>query len=262
MSQYKGKFPASYSQLVKLRGVGPYTAAAIASLCFGEKVAVIDGNVFRVLSRYFGIRDDISKTASRKKFQELANELIKDAVPGDFNQACMEFGALHCKPRQPLCNDCVLQETCLANAKGLQDKLPVKSKKINPRHRFIYYLVLAQDNSILVKKRTNEGIWEGMYDFPLMEFKDKPDEKSLFSGLAELKIKSEDVADVSRVYKHVLTHQVLRVYFIRLKSQKNKCNELKKQFNGKLKFMQLNKLEELPKPVLISRYLQDAELLS
>lgn len=257
-----GKFPEAYHELIKLPGIGPYTAAAIASICFEEKVAVIDGNVFRVLSRYFGLKHNISLASSREKFQKLANELIKGVAPGDFNQAVMEFGALHCKPKHPMCTVCTLRDSCYACAKGMQEMLPVKSAKVKAKHRYFFYLVIADETKVLMKLRNKEGIWEGMYDFPSVNFEFKPDEEDLLLGLQTLGIAESDIVRMSTEYKHILTHQILHAYFISLKNAKKKFSGLIKHFNGKLAYKAKHKLAELPKPILIKKYMLDAKLLS
>jgi len=262
VEKYKGEFPASYTELIKLPGIGPYTAAAIASICFNEKVAVVDGNVYRVLSRYFGIKQDISQSTTRETFQKLANELMQNATPGEFNQAIMEFGALRCRPKQPLCIDCLLSDSCYAYANRLQEKLPVKSAKVKVKHRYIYYLVIAEKGRVLMKLRRNEGIWEGMYDFPALVFERKPNEEKMLFDLKSIGIVNRDIVSISSEYKHVLTHQVLHVYFISLQTGKKKYTGLSRHFNDKLAFKRINSLSELPKPVLIKKFMHDVELLS
>ncbi|HMP98184.1 MAG TPA: A/G-specific adenine glycosylase [Cyclobacteriaceae bacterium] len=254
---FNGQFPPNYHELIKLPGIGPYTAAAIASICFNEPVAVIDGNVFRLFARYFGIEDDISIPATRSKFQHLGNELIATTQPESFNQAIMEFGALHCTPRQPNCNTCVLEASCFARHRNMQEVLPVKSAKVKVKQRYIFYLVQVSAKGIWMKQRINEGIWEGMYDFPAFEFEKEPKRIDIMKQLALLNISKKSIKLISPVYKHVLTHQVLFVSFLIF----NENAELERKFLKNLKIKTFEALADLPKPVLIQRFLKDAQLL-
>jgi len=168
--ELKGVFPQSYSELLKLKGVGPYTASAIASICFDQPRAVVDGNVFRVLARVFGMDADIGSTAGKKLFDELAQQLISQEKPGDYNQAIMEFGAVHCKPASPKCPDCIFSDKCEALKSDRVRELPVKLRKNKTRKRYISYLVLlAENDSTLLKKREEQDIWQQLYDFPSIE---------------------------------------------------------------------------------------------
>lgn len=165
-----GKFPDNYKDLLKLKGVGDYTASAIASIAFNEVAAVVDGNVYRVLSRYFGIETPINSTNGIKEFKALASSLIDKEQPATFNQAIMEFGATQCKPKNPYCMVCPFKESCVAFQKSLIDSLPVKLKKTKVKTRFFNYLVcIDEDNKTLLEKRTSKGIWQNLYQFPLIE---------------------------------------------------------------------------------------------
>lgn len=165
-----GVFPDNYKELLQLKGVGEYTAAAIASFSYNEVVPVVDGNVFRVLSRYFDIETDIASSGAKKEFTELASELIPHDNPALFNQAIMEFGALQCVPKNPDCGTCVLNSGCLALQKNKVNELPVKLKKTKVRNRYFNYLVFSDDNqNHIVRKRTEKGIWHNLYEFPLIE---------------------------------------------------------------------------------------------
>lgn len=168
--ELEGVFPATYNELLKLKGVGEYTAAAIASFSYNEVVPVVDGNVFRVLSRYFDVETDIALASAKKEFAALAFELMPKDNPAIFNQAIMEFGALQCVPKSPNCSICVFNDSCAALQKDKVDKLPVKSKKVKVRNRFFNYLVVADDNeNTVIQKRTAKGIWHNLYEFPLIE---------------------------------------------------------------------------------------------
>ena len=164
-----GKFPSSYLELLKLPGIGPYTAAAIASIAFGEAVPVVDGNVYRVLSRLFGIEADIGQSKNREIFYEHALQLIQNQDPDTFNQAMMEFGAMHCMPRNPLCEECFVSSECYANLHGKQESFPIKSKKIKVRKRYFNYIVFFFEDGLLMRERSEGDIWQGLNDFYCIE---------------------------------------------------------------------------------------------
>lgn len=255
--EYNGKFPSSFFELQKIPGIGSYTAAAIASISFQEKVAVVDGNVFRVLARIFGIDEDILSNKGKAIFFRLANELISHEEPDTFNQAIMEFGALQCVPKSPPCDVCVFKKQCVAYNHDLQSVLPVKSKKQKTRRRYFYYFVVGKGKKILMRQRGEKDIWQGLHDFYLME-SDKPHkiEKLLQQNLALKHIKKILPDNVSSVYKHVLSHQTLFATFVELPWDENFPVS---QLSGvsEYKFFSLKKISELPKPVLITRFLKD-----
>lgn len=165
-----GSFPDSYAGLLKLKGVGEYTAAAIASISYGEPVPVVDGNVYRVLARYFGIETDISSPGAKKQFTQLAASLLPHDDAANFNQAMMEFGALQCVPKSPDCGICIFNKDCAAFLTGRVSRLPVKLKKTKVTSRHFNYLIVTDSNGrTLVNKRTAKGIWHNLYEFPLIE---------------------------------------------------------------------------------------------
>lgn len=172
--ELQGRFPSSYEELLKLPGIGPYTAAAISSFAFDEHQAVVDGNVFRILSRYFGLHQDIAEAKNRKVYAELANELMPKGKAALFNQSIMEFGALQCSP-SPSCSNCPLIETCVAFASNQVSVLPIKTKKGKIVDRFFHYFVIEQKNAFLVQKRLNNDIWNRLYEFYLKEEKEPKD---------------------------------------------------------------------------------------
>jgi A/G-specific adenine glycosylase len=252
--EYNGKFPDTYEQLLKLPGVGSYTAAAIASFAFNKPVAVVDGNVFRVLARVFGIEHDIASPAGKKFFFEKANELLHKEKPGVYNQAVMEFGALQCTPVNPMCKSCMLARMCAANQQNLQTQLPVKLNRTKVRTRYFYYWVVRNGQQLLMRKRANGDIWSGLYDFYLQE-----ENKLINTEQLSEKHRLTTADRVSKEYKHILSHQKLVVRFIELTKRNTK---LKKQLEAAgLKFYSKKQVEQLPKPVLISRYLQDVGYL-
>src|ERR1700761_7324667 len=166
---YNGKFPEKYEQLIKLKGIGEYTAAAISSFSANEAKAVVDGNVYRVLARYFGIDEPINSTPGKKKFQQLANELLNQNNPGLHNQAMMEFGAMLCKPKNPACGTCPVRTGCYAFLNNATTTLPVKINNLKVRERYFNYIVMVNGDEILLNKRGETDIWANMYDLPLVE---------------------------------------------------------------------------------------------
>lgn len=197
---HKGIFPNSYTELLKLKGIGSYTAAAIASFAFGEAVAVLDGNVFRVLARLFGVDTDITSGAGKRIFSDLAAKILCPEQSAMHNYAMMEFGSQLCKPHHPDCVNCPLQEVCVANQKGRQRELPFKAKKIKLKDKFFHYLVVQKDGLYAFNKRDDSNIWAGLYEFPLIETLSHHAPLPSCELLAEPK-------------KHLLTHQKLWIHF-------------------------------------------------
>lgn len=170
MNELNGEFPTTYKELLKLRGVGDYTASAIASICNNEAAAVVDGNVYRALARYFGVKTPINSSKGIKEFKNLAQKLIDNDEPGNYNQAIMEFGATQCKPQNPDCNNCPLNSGCFAFANNTVDSLPVKENKLKIKKRYFNYIVLTdKHNQTKISIRNKKGIWQGLYEFPLIE---------------------------------------------------------------------------------------------
>jgi A/G-specific adenine glycosylase len=238
---YEGRFPETFDELKKLPGIGDYTGAAIASISFKQPVAVVDGNVYRVLSRLFGIVTPIDSPKAKKQFFELANDLISHQHPDVHNQAVMEFGALHCTPQNPQCDECPFSRTCFANKHGQQSDLPVKEKKLKVRQRHFYYLVEKSGRKLHMRKRTDKDIWHGLYDFGLLEKKKPLTKKALAKEIGT------DGFEVTKPYRHVLSHQVILARFILLKGGRG----------AKKKYYTRAEIDALPKPVLISRFLAE-----
>jgi len=260
VSEYNSKIPNSYQELLKLKGIGKYTAAAIASLAFGEKVAVVDGNVYRVLSRFLGIETDIASNAGQKEFFNKAQELMPDKNGHIYNQAIMEFGALHCTPKNPQCDTCPLQTQCYAYKYNLQTLLPRKEKKTVKRNRYFNYLLFKKGNNFLLKARKDKDIWQGMYEFYLLEdTKLATVEDLLTKNFKSSFIKSFIITKECTEVRHVLSHQNI--------FSKAWCIEVKDAgiFN-KLIVMGLTSvhkknLKALPKPVLITRFLEESAFI-
>ena len=254
VEKFNGNFPNSFNELTKLPGIGDYTAAAIASIAFREPVAVVDGNVYRVLARLFGIEKDIASGEGKRYFFSLANKLVDKKRPDLFNQAVMEFGALHCVPKNPKCNECIFSKSCEANQRNLQAVLPIKSKKLKVRTRYFYYFILRNKSKVLMKQRTEKDIWHGLNDFYLIETLRKQNPATLRQK-DQLLIRSTILKE-SRVYKHVLSHQKLMVRFITVDVQLTKKRE-KIIRKSRMKWFTRNQVEKIPKPILIERYINE-----
>ncbi len=205
-----GEFPKSYSGLITLPGIGPYTAAAIASFAFNEASPVVDGNVFRILARHFGIETDILHSSARKIFTELAQELIPNDQPATFNQAIMEFGSLQCSP-VPQCPSCPLVSSCVAHATGRTLLLPLKSKKKPVRERFLAYFIFEQRGKILVRQRTGKDIWAGLWEFYLVELADFEQSLALLAidPVIQAWFSELDSFALKAPAPHLLSHQKL-----------------------------------------------------
>lgn len=219
-----GIFPGSYKELLQLKGVGEYTAAAIASFSYNEVVPVVDGNVFRVLSRYFDIETDIASSVAKKEFSELAKELIPHNNPALFNQAIMEFGALQCVPKNPNCERCVLNSGCLALQKNKVGQLPVKLKKTKVRSRYFNYLVFSDDNQhYILRKRTEKGIWHNLYEFPLIETVAEVDFDEISKLIFEEYGSKFEILSIKPLKNdailHKLSHQHLYIRFFQVRVQ-------------------------------------------
>ncbi len=249
--QYDGCFPTNYNDLLKLKGIGEYTAAAIASFSFKEPVAVVDGNVYRVLSRLFDIDTPIDSGTGKKAFRFLADEVLDKVNPDTFNQAIMEFGALHCTPQKPDCNNCVLNGTCLSRVNGTISQRPVKKKKNPSKQRFFVYKVFLEDDKTTIQKREGKDIWQGLYEFPLEEFDDAKKQMDYIQSC-----KGKTLYCSSEI-THILSHQRIKTFFIYLKSEKKK--EGLKQ--GVLS-VPINELHCYPVSVLTENFLKKTKSLT
>ncbi len=249
----KGKFPHKYEDILELKGIGPYTAAAIASFAFNLPHAVVDGNVFRVLSRYFRIDLPIDSAEGKKHFSALAEELLDKKKPAMYNQALMDFGAVICKPQLPLCINCPLKSKCVAYLDGLIDKLPVKEKKIVKKTRWFYYLVIEFNGKTFVRKRGAKDIWENLYEFVLIENETALATEKISQHPEVKKIFAEspfEIIAVSQLYQQQLTHQTLRGQFIIIKPAKE---PVLKGFEAVNK----RKFNSLPFPRFIAAFLKE-----
>ncbi len=250
-TELNGKFPENYKGLLTLKGVGDYTASAIASICYNEPVPVVDGNVYRVLARYFDIETPVNSSAGIKEFKQLAAELLDSDDPGTYNQAVMEFGALQCKPQLPLCESCPLSGSCLALKNGKISQLPVKLKKAKVKKRYFNYLVfISEENTTLIEQRLGKGIWEGLYQFPLVETTSRLKEEEILLEEEFISFAGDDPKQItlynSTPIIHKLSHQHIFTNFWLIK--KNKLPE---------NAVSLTNLRKYPVPVLIANFIQD-----
>ncbi len=215
--ELNGKFPDQYETLLSLKGIGPYTAAAISSFAYGLPHAVVDGNVFRVLARFFGESIPIDSSKGKLFFENLANQLLFKNDPASYNQAIMDFGATVCKPRIAECQNCMLKKNCIAYNQGTVNKLPIKEKQLIRKNRFFTYFIFSVKDKFLVTKRIEKDIWQNLYEFYLYQSSKMPVWKKeeinqwlqYQMGIEEYKIKN-----VSGIYKQQLTHQNLEGNFI------------------------------------------------
>lgn len=208
-----GHFPCTREELMGLKGVGDYTASAIASICFKRPDAVVDGNVYRVLARVFGIETPIDATAGRKQFKELAMALLDPEQPGDHNQAVMELGAVVCTPRNPDCRHCPLRGKCVAFAEGNTDLFPVKQARPKCRHRWFNYLHIANGQGLYMRRRTGKDIWQGLHEPPLLESGQPLPPRALKAALDQTFGQGWTVGRTELKLRHVLSHQVIHAVF-------------------------------------------------
>ena len=247
--ELNGVFPSTYNDIIKLKGIGDYTASAIASICFNEPTAVVDGNVYRVLSRYYGINTPINSSAGIKEFKALAQSLIDKTQSGTFNQAIMDFGALHCKPQNPLCETCPFSDSCVALEKKLTKELPVKEKKIKVKKRYFNFIVIkTDDDKTILSERKGKGIWQGLYQFPLIESDTTINKKTLISSEEFINLfPSETTLSLfnKKEIVHKLSHQHLYTQFWIVETKKSS------EIN-----INWSEIEKYPVPILIANFLE------
>ena len=251
--ELNGVFPKTYDSILALKGIGPYTAAAVASFAFNLPHAVVDGNVYRVLSRFFGIGTPIDTTIGKQLFNTLANELLHKKMPGIYNQALMDFGATICKPKLPLCNTCPMLIKCEAYKNNLVGTLPIKEKSISKKIRWFNYLVFEHNECIYVRKRGAKDIWENLYEFTLIESEGAlPIERLRQSEIIKAVTGNQafEINHISIIYKQQLTHQTIYGQFISVKLTRTP------NFTG---FKKTNTIDllQLPFPKFITTYLKD-----
>jgi A/G-specific adenine glycosylase len=255
-SQGQGAFPASYKELLKMKGIGPYTAAAVASLAYDEPVAVVDGNVLRVISRLFAISDPVDSPAGRSAIDEIAMKLLDVHEPGTHNQAMMELGAMVCLPRNPLCETCPVESRCIARQRGIVHEFPVKLEKRKPRSRYLTYLFFRDSHgNTLIRKRSGKDIWHSLYEFPLVETAGPLKKGELVKQdiYRELIVNAKvTVSDKPVKYKHILSHQVLHCNFYRVST-----DEFPVASGESFLKVPVGSLHEYAVPRLIENYLNE-----
>lgn len=254
VDEFEGVFPSRYDRLLSLPGIGEYTAAAVASFSANEVQAVLDGNVFRVLSRFFGIHEAINSSKGKKVFSILANELIDHEKPAVYNQAIMEFGALQCKPMRPNCGLCPLLDGCYAFERQRVNELPVKLKKAKSRNRYFNYFVIRKGDKILINKRGSGDIWQNLHDLPLLEStRDlKMDEIQRLPEFQETFGEKVTLRFISDPNKHVLSHQNIFARFYEVSEVEIKMNE-----NEAWNYVFIKDLDKLAKSKLMVSFFED-----
>ena len=243
----EGKFPNTYEEILKLKGIGPYTAAAISSFAYGLSHPVVDGNVLRLITRYYGINNSIDLSTTVKEIRQLLQGLIKNQDPAVFNQAIMDYGATVCKPKKAFCTTCVMADSCYAYANNKVHLLPTRTKKIKKKKRYFFYYYLQNKNHLYIHRREGKGIWQGLYEFPAQEV----DEKTFLAGpteLATLNIDKDASKLVSKTYKHILTHQLLHIKFINCHGSTSDPKYIK---------IKASELSSYALPRVLNRYLED-----
>ncbi|MFT6982484.1 MAG: A/G-specific adenine glycosylase [Crocinitomicaceae bacterium] len=239
---FNGEFPKTFNEILKLKGVGTYTAAAISSFAFKEKKAVVDGNVYRLLSRVFDIDTPIDSSKGQKEFQIVADELIPAEAPDIHNQAIMEVGALVCTPKKPNCEACPLVSLCLARVNQTIESRPVKSKKTKVRDRFFHFFLYNTDGETYVEQRTEKGIWQNMFQFPLVEIESK--------DIDSVKNQWKDQWKESSEIIHKLSHQTIHGVF-------HHFDSAPKSINDSWIKIKMEDIQDYPLPRIIDRYLEE-----
>jgi len=259
VSNYNSKIPNTYREIITLKGIGEYTAAAVLSIAFNKPYAVVDGNVYRLLSRLFAIDTPIDSTAGKKQFANLAHDLLNTHNPGLHNQAIMDFGAIQCTPALPLCHSCPFRHLCSANKLNIQLKFPIKQNKTKVRKRYFHYFYIEFEGSIYLNKRKSNDIWKNMYEFPLIE----TDKKMSLSDLMKTASFNTLFSDAEitfhqklKTQKHLLTHQHIYVNFYEVEMTKPIANFVDS-------FLRINTsdINNFPISRLIQKYLESRELL-
>lgn len=239
MLEHNGHFPSQYDDIRKLKGVGDYTAAAISSIAFAQPYPAVDGNVMRIISRIFGICEDISLPATKSKITQICQKEISADQPGSFNQACMEFGAIWCTPRTPQCSDCPFRLQCYAFQHQLVETLPIKNKSIKKRERFLHFIFYTNNKYTIIEKRTGKDIWHNMYQFPCMETaNDEP-----LEGM-----------ECAIMIRETLTHQIIKArFYIQNVDKLPKCSTHQQ-------IVKPDEMELFPMPKIMTQFLKDCEL--
>lgn len=252
VDQFDGVFPATYEGIRSLKGVGPYTAAAIASFAFDLPHAVVDGNVYRVLARHFGVHEPIDSTTGQRLFADMAQRLLNVNNPAQHNQAIMEFGAVHCVPVNPNCSDCIFQSSCQAFARNEVNLLPVKVGKIKQKERFFNFLIFQTEQGVYLRERTEKDIWQNLWEFALEESPALLQAQEIMMLLQQkfsLSPGSYSIKAVSEPHKHILTHQRLFAKFWLVQIFSNLQSK-------ELIFVPYDQLGSKPLPRLIDKFIK------
>ena len=249
VENHNGIFPSNSLELINLPGIGKYTASAIASICFDEKTAVVDGNVFRVLSRYFGISTPINSSTGIREFAELAKKLLPNTRFGDYNQALMDFGSLVCKPKLALCSSCILNKTCWSNQNDKIYSLPIKLNKLKVKNKYLNFLIINfEGNKTLIQQRNDKGKWANMYQFPLLETSNNIKKKEIVESKIFDQYLEKDLSNLSLINNdqiiHKLSHQKLFINFWEVKPKIYDSN-----------FISVQKLNRYPFPIVLNRFI-------
>lgn len=248
VKKYNGIFPKEYDELIKLKGVGPYTAAAISSFCNKEKKAVVDGNVYRVLSRLYNVETNINTTTGKKEFQQIANKLISQNHPGEYNQAIMDFGSTHCTKYHPKCKNCPFQRKCISFKLGNVHLRPVKIAKKISKIRYFNYLFITNKLAFLIQQRSGLDIWKKLYELPLIETDKKIDKLGLIN---QKKLKYLEIINIKKNYdqEHHLSHQKLKITFWEI-------NVKSLNINDNIKKIKQEHINKYPFPKPLEKYLK------
>lgn len=255
-AEFGGCFPEKSSELLKFKGIGAYTAAAIASFAFDEPIAVVDGNVQRIISRYFAINTPIDNAAGKRLYQQLAQALIDPEHPARYNQAIMDFGATVCKPRQPTCTSCCQQEDCEAFRLGIVEQLPVKEKKIEKRERWFSYFLIETPSAIFLRCRQQKDIWNNLYEPVLWEADKAPDEQAMQHHLASILPGARyEILSLSKSRRQILSHQIIYGRFARVRLNSDDFDVPGYQRWSK------NLLKNIAFPRLVNQFLEAEQLI-
>ncbi len=260
VNDFNGVFPSDLKTLQSLPGIGPYTAAAISSLAYGLPNPVVDGNVYRVISRLYGVTTPVPSLKAHAEFVKISQSMMSDYDPAYFNQAMMELGALVCTPKNPQCADCPFRSACFAYRHGQTEKFPVQMPKTKQKIVHLHYIVISTTNvscpELVLRHRSSKGIWAGLYDFPCVETENPVMPEEILApalskiGIAEL---NYHITGVSTEYKHLLTHRILKAKFISVSIEIAALPELKKP----LLLVKQSSLPNYPVPVLVDKFLHD-----
>lgn len=225
LSKHNGVFPNQFEEIIALKGVGKYTASAIASFAYKQAHAVVDGNVYRLLSRFFGVKTAINSSQGIKEFQALADTLIDKSKPDIYNQAIMEFGSQMCRAKKPKCIQCPLSSSCIAYNQQLTDKLPIKKSKLKKKELYFDYFFIEFENSTYIRKRIDNGIWKNLYEFPLIqnEYLKSPDEILLEPNIHSWFKYDHQLKEISSTVVHILSHRKIYTRFWHMICQKKPC---------------------------------------